>query len=182
MILETKRLILREMTFDDFNDLYEVLSDSDVTAHYPYSFDEARVKGWIKRNIERYKTDGFGLWSVTLKENGRMIGDCGITMQNIDGEILPEVGYHIHKDFRRKGYASEAAAGCIEYAFSNLGFDKVYSYMKYTNVPSCRTAEKNGMTFVKEYADADNTFSRVYSISKIEWEERKSRFRTDTPK
>lgn len=173
MILETKRLILREMTYDDFNDLYEVLSDSDVTAHYPYSFDEARVKGWITRNIERYKTDGFGLWAVTLKENGRMIGDCGVTMQCIDGEILPEIGYHIHKDFRRKGYASEAAAGCIEYAFSNLGFDKVYSYMKYTNVPSCRTAEKNGMTFVKEYPDSDNGFTRVYSISRNEWNERK---------
>ena len=172
MILETKRLILRELTEKDFSDLYEVLSDSDVTAHYPYTFDEKRVKSWIERNIERYKTDGFGLWAVVLKENGRMIGDCGITIQNIDGEKLPEVGYHIHKDFRRKGYASEAAAGCIEYGFSNLGFDKIYSYMKYTNEPSCRTAEKNGMKFVKQYPDPDNTFTNVYAISKTEWENR----------
>lgn len=174
MILETKRLILRELTENDFSDLYEVLSDSDVTAYYPYTFDENRVKGWIERNIERYKTDGFGLWAVVLKENGRMIGDCGITMQNIDGEKLPEVGYHIHKDFRRKGYASEAAAGCIEYGFSTLGFDKIYSYMKYTNEPSRRTAEKNGMKFVKQYSAPDNSFTKVYAISRDEWELRKS--------
>ena len=174
MILETERLILRELTENDLDGLYEVLSDSDVTEHYPYTFDKKRVKGWIERNIERYKTDGFGLWAVVLKESGRLIGDCGVTMQNINGKTLPEVGYHIHKDFRRKGYASEAAAGCIGYAFSKLGFGKVYSYMKYTNEPSCRTAEKNGMKFVTEYPDPDNTFTKVYAISRDEWESRKS--------
>ena len=175
MILETERLILREMTFEDFDYLYEVLSDPDVTAHYPYSFDEERVKGWIERNIERYKNDGFGLWAVVHKESGRMIGDCGLTMQKINGEMLPEIGYHIHKDHRRKGYASEAAAGCIEYAFSHYDFEELYSYMKYTNEPSYRTAEKNGMKFVMEYPDPDNTFTKVYSISRKEWEDRKKK-------
>lgn len=169
MILETERLVLRELSREDFSDLYDVLADPDVTAHYPYSFDEDRVKNWIERNIARYKNDGFGLWAVIHKESGRMIGDCGITMQKIEGEMLPEIGYHIHKDFRRKGYASEAAAGCIEYAFSKLGFERLYSYMKYTNEPSCRTAEKNGMTFLKEYPDPDNKITKVYSISNEEW-------------
>lgn len=40
---------------------------------------------------------------------GKLIGDCGITIQNIDGELLPEIGYHIHKDFWRQGFATEAA-------------------------------------------------------------------------
>ena len=40
---------------------------------------------------------GFGLWIVILKEMGELIGDCGITLENIDGEQLPEIGYHIHK-------------------------------------------------------------------------------------
>ena len=146
MILETKRLILRELAYDDYSDLYAVLSDSDIMQHYPYTFDENRVKNWIERNIERYHNDGFGLWAVVMKENGQMIGDCGITMQNINGEILPEIGYHIRKSCQRKGFASEAAAECIKYAFEKLGFHKVYSYMKYTNIPSARTAEKNGMS------------------------------------
>ncbi|MBP1560719.1 MAG: GNAT family N-acetyltransferase [Oscillospiraceae bacterium] len=169
MILETDRLILRKLTYDDFSDLYDVLADSDIMQHYPYTFDENRVRNWIGRNIERYRTDGFGLWAVVLKENGKMIGDCGITMQNINGEMLPEIGYHINKAYQKKGYASEAAAGCMRYGFEELNFGSLYSYMKYTNEASARVAVKNGMSFIGEYPDPDNTVTRVYSITRDEW-------------
>lgn len=170
MILQTQRLLLRELTWDDYDALYAVLADSDITAHYPYTFDKARVRRWITRNLERYHTDGFGLWAVVLKETGEMIGDCGITMQNIHGRMLPEIGYHIRKDHQRRGYASEAAAACIRYAFDHLGFPAVYSYMKYTNIPSQRTALKNGMKYIEEYEDPDNTYTRVFGIQRTEWE------------
>lgn len=170
MILETQRLILREMDPNDFDALYAVLADSDITEHYPYSFDETRVRNWITRNMARYSKDGFGLWAVVLKETGEMIGDCGITMQNIHGTMLPEIGYHIRKDRQRRGYASEAAAACIRYAFENYAFPAVYSYMKYSNIPSQRTAMKNSMTFLEEYEDPDNTYTRVYVITRKEWE------------
>lgn len=60
-IIETDRLILREMTEDDFPALYSVLADSDIMRHYPYTFDEGRVHRWIKKNTERYDIFGFGL-------------------------------------------------------------------------------------------------------------------------
>ena len=169
MILKTERLILRELTYDDYAALYAVLADSDIMQHYPYTFDEARVRGWIEKNMRRYREEGFGLWAVVLKETGEMIGDCGITMQNIHGAMLPEIGYHIRADRQRRGYASEAAAACIRYAFENYGFPAVYSYMKYTNIPSQRTAVKNGMKFIEEYPDPDNTYTRVYRITREEW-------------
>ena len=169
MILKTERLILRELTYDDYAALYAVLADSDIMQHYPYTFDEARVRRWIGRNRERYQQDGFGLWAVVLKETGEMIGDCGITMQNIHGAMLPEIGYHIRADRQRRGYASEAAAECIRYAFENYDFPAVYSYMKYTNIPSQRTAMKNRMKFIEEYPDPDNTYTRVYRITWEEW-------------
>ena len=170
MILETKRLILREMDQNDYDALYAVLADSDIMAHYPYTFDEARVRNWISRNMERYQKDGFGLWAVVLKETEEMIGDCGITMQKIHDHLLPEIGYHIRKDQQCKGYASEAAAACIQYAFENCNFPEVYSYMKYTNIPSQKTAMKNGMKFIEEYEDPDNVYTRVYAITRDEWE------------
>ena len=172
MIIETKRLLLRELTHDDYDGLYAVLADSDIMQHYPYTFDEARVRRWITRNIERYDMDGFGLWAVVLKETGEMIGDYGITMQNIHGTMLPEIGYHIRKDQQRKGYASEAAAACITYAFENYNFPAVYSYMKYTNVASYSTAMKNGMRFIEQYEDPDNTITKVYAIDRTEWARR----------
>lgn len=69
-IITTERLILREMTADDFVALYAVLADSDIMQHYPYTFDEERVSSWIQRNINRYRNDGFGLWAVCLKDTG----------------------------------------------------------------------------------------------------------------
>ena len=113
MKIETERLFLREMNEDDYDALYSVLADSDIMQHYPYTFDENRVKNWIRKNKERYRTLGFGLWAVCLKENGEMIGDCGLTLQNIEGELLPEIGYHIRADQQQKGYAKEAVAAVL---------------------------------------------------------------------
>jgi len=62
MVIETERLLLREMTKNDFDSLYKVLGDSDIMQHYPYTFDEIRVRNWIERNMERYRILGFGLW------------------------------------------------------------------------------------------------------------------------
>ena len=64
VILEEERLFLREMNMEDFDALYVVLADSDIMLHYPYSFDEKRVMGWIERNMKRYEENGFGLWAV----------------------------------------------------------------------------------------------------------------------
>ena len=77
IITETKRLFLREMVPEDHAALYAVLADSDIMRHYPYTFDGARVDNWIKKNIERCRVFGFGLWAVCLKSTGEMIGDCG---------------------------------------------------------------------------------------------------------
>lgn len=169
MKLETERLILRELTEDDFKELYDVLADSDIMEHYPYTFDERRVRNWIKVNIKRYKIFGFGLWSVTLKETGELIGDCGVTLQNINGTIKPEVGYHINKRFQRQGYAKEAARKCRDWVFENTPFNVLFSYMKKKNVASYSTAIANGMSKVEEFYDDKNEMTVVYAITRNEW-------------
>ena len=170
VMIETKRLILREYTLDDFESLYEILSDPETMQHYPAPFDEERTKGWISWNLDNYGKYGFGLWAVTLKETDELIGDAGITIQNIDGEMLPEIGYHINKAYWRKGLGKEAARAVRDWVFNNTSYDVVYSYMKYTNVGSYRTALSIGMKKVKEYADPKNTISYAYAITREEWE------------
>ncbi len=164
MRIETQRLFLREMNMDDFDALYKVLADQEIMKHYPYTFDDTKVREWIERNMKRYEDFGFGLWAVCLKETGEMIGDCGLTLQNIEGEMLPEIGYHIRADRQKKGYAREAAAAVRDWAFTNTDYPALYSYCKYTNVPSYKTAESIGMHFEKEYPDEANTITRVSVI------------------
>lgn len=170
MELKTKRLVLREMTPEDFDALYAVLADSDIMRHYPYTFDAARVRGWISKNIDRYREFGFGLWAVCLKTTGEMIGDCGITMQNINGAVVPEIGYHIAKAHQRQGYAAEAARAVRDWAFAHTPFQILYSYMKKDNIPSSAAARANGMRLTDEFTDAEGEQTAVYSVSRAEWE------------
>lgn len=158
------------MCEDDYDALYAVLADSDIMQHYPYIFDETRVRGWISRNIERYNIFGFGLWAVVMKDSGKVIGDCGLTMQNINGQIKPEIGYHIRKDCQRKGYAKEAATAVRNWTFENTPIQTVYSYMKSANVGSYSTARSIGMCKVDEFTDAENKSTAVYAIKRDEWE------------
>ena len=169
MVIETERLYLREMTDEDFHALYKVLADPNIMQHYSYTFDEKRVRNWIERNIERYRVFGFGLWAVCLKETDEMIGDCGLTMQLIKGEIKPEIGYHIRADKQLKGYAKEAAIAVRDWTFNNTPFNIVYSYMKHTNEASMQTAVSYGCKQVDEFADEINEITKVFAISKNEW-------------
>ena len=103
MILETERLFLREMTLEDADTLALVLSDPESMTFYPHPFSREEVENWIKWNRDNYEKYGFGLWAVCLKESGEMIGDCGITVQQVENDLFPEIGYHLRKEFRSKG-------------------------------------------------------------------------------
>ena len=169
MFIETERLLLREMTNNDFQALYKVLADTEIMQHYPHAFDENMVKSWIERNIERYRIFGFGLWAVCLKETGEMIGDCGLTMQLISGQIRPEIGYHIRSDKQRNGYAKEAAVAVRDWTFVNTPFNVIYSYMKHTNEPSAKTAVSYGCKQTDEFKDDVNEITKVFAITREEW-------------
>ena len=173
-ILETERLILREYTRGDFDALYEILSDPVTMAHYPAPYDEAGTRRWINWSLDNYAQYGFGLWAAVLKDTGAFVGDCGLTLQNIDGETLPEIGYHIHRKYWRRGFAGEAARAVRDWAFLNTDYDALFSYMNASNEASWRTALHNGMKKVKEYSDARSTLHCVYRITRAEWESLKA--------
>lgn len=170
MILETTRLRLRKFTMDDFDAVFEMYSDPETMAHYPKPYDAQMTKNWIAWNLDNYERYGFGIWAVILKETGEYIGDCGVTMQNIDGEVVPEIGYHIHKKHWRKGFGLEAAKGVRDWFFETTDYDSVYSYMKYTNVASYSTALANGMKKIKDYPEEKHKILSVYAITRREWE------------
>lgn len=165
--IETERLRFREIKQDDFDNLKDIISDSETMKYYPKPYDDEGVQRWIDWCCGCYKKRGFGLWAIELKD-GTFIGDAGITLQNIDGEEVFEIGYHLNKKYWKNGYAIEAARACKKWFFENTKYDEVYSYMNIENIDSVNVAKRNGMSFVKEYMD-ENEHLVVYKITRKEY-------------
>jgi ribosomal-protein-alanine N-acetyltransferase len=149
LILGTERLLLREFTLQDADALAAVLGDPVAMQYYPAAFDRKGVEEWIERNLERYQRVGYGLWAMVLKDSGELIGDCGCFLRDVDGRDDIEIGYHVRRDLWGNGYATEAAQACMQYAFTQLGVDRVISLIRPENMQSIRVAEKNGLTCAK---------------------------------
>ena len=100
---------------------------------YEHAFSDAEVRQWLRRQIDRYVRDGFGLWAVILKETGAFVGQCGLTLQEYGETQVVEVGYLFARSQWHRGYATEAASACRDYAFETVGSDEVFSFVRSTN-------------------------------------------------
>lgn len=145
VVLETERLMLREFEPADTDALLRILGDPVAMQYYPAPFPRAEVDDWIQRNRARYRDAGFGMWAMLLKDSGRLIGDCGCYVRDVLGNMEYELGWHVRRDLWGRGYATEAARHCIEYAFWKLDARRIIALIRPENIPSIRVAEKNGM-------------------------------------
>jgi RimJ/RimL family protein N-acetyltransferase len=141
-ILTTERLLLRPLEPDDQDALLEVLGDPLAMRYYPAPFDRDRVAAWIEWAGRSYGDNGFGLWAVIRRSDGRFLGDCGPMLQPVEDQVIPEVGYHIVPAEQGRGYATEAASACVAWVFANTSFDIVCSLVSPENAPSRAVAVK----------------------------------------
>lgn len=146
VILETRRLILREMSPADLDFVADMLADPEVMRYYPKCYSREEAATWIGRQMNRYARHGHGLWLVLDKAGGQPVGQVGLLIQNLDGVEEKEVGYLIHRPFWRCGFATEAAMACRDHAFDVLGRQQVIALIRPENVPSQGVARKLGMT------------------------------------
>ena len=158
----TDRLVFREMTEADLDSMAALLGDPMVMAYYPHPKDRAEALEWIHWNRRLYQDHGFGLWVIELRETGEFVGDCGLTPQEVGGITEIEVGYHVRRSLQRRGYASEAAAACRDYARDELGLSRLIAIIHPENVASQRVAEHIGLALEKE-VDRHGRRNRVYS-------------------
>lgn len=170
MILNTERLYLREMIQSDFHVLCKILQDEKAMYAYEGAFDHTQVQEWLDKQISRYQTWGFGLWAVILKESNHMIGQCGLTVQPWKDKELLEVGYLFQRAYWHKGFDTEAAKACMDYAFEVLKADEVCSIIRDTNTASQNVAVRNGMTrmdtWTKHYRGVDMPHDLYTAIGK----------------
>jgi ribosomal-protein-alanine N-acetyltransferase len=142
IIARTDRLTLRELTFDDIDGLFELLGDPIAMEHYPAPKTREETEAWIAWARASYDASGFGLWAVERTADRAFLGDCGPMLQPVEGEFVPEIGYHIVRREWGNGYATEAALACRELVLGDLGFSRVVSIVAPENLASRRVAEK----------------------------------------
>lgn len=159
MILATERLILRELTDTDLPALRAILHDPVTMTAYEGAFNDDESLAWLRRMQQRYADDGFALWAACLRTTGEMIGQCGITRQRIEDDEVIEVGYLFQRAHWHRGYATEAARACRDWAFQALEIDELYAKVRSTNVASMNVAIRLGMTvrrtFTTHYRGVD---------------------------
>jgi [ribosomal protein S5]-alanine N-acetyltransferase len=167
-IAETERLILREMTVEDAEDLHRIYSDAETMKFLGGKSASADERVQIEEHIENYyKKYGFGLWATILKENNRLVGRCGLLFQEIEGAKDLEIAYLFDRDYWGKGFAAEAAEMLVELGFERFGFQRIVAHIDPQNTASIRVAEKVGLKYEGEIPQFKD-FGKVslYSLEK----------------
>ena len=144
-VLETDRLILRHVDPKrDFEPWAACFSDKETMAGLGGGPGMSRAQAWrhMATVIGHQAIHGYSFYSVIDKSSGQWVGRVG--PWNPEGWPEPEIGWTIARPHWRKGFASEAARACIDYAFNVLGWPRVVHTIAMDNVASLKTAEKLG--------------------------------------
>jgi RimJ/RimL family protein N-acetyltransferase len=164
-MIETDRLILRKMTAEDTEELLRIFSDPRVMASFGGQlFDRDQMEAWVQRNLEHQETHGYGLFSVILKAEERLIGDCGLEHMEVDHWPEVELGFDFHSDYWGRGFATEAATAVRDFALEQLALSRLISLIRPGNAASIRVAEKIGMSREREIVRGDQIYL-VYALS-----------------
>ena len=151
-MIKTARLILRTMRPTDLEDLLHVFANPKVRTPFVIApFDRQRMERWVLRNMDHQRQYGYGLYSVMLKTNGLLIGDCGLEQTDLNGMPTAELSYNFRRDYWTQSIAMEAATSVQNCAFQVLHLPRLVSLIRVGNIASQRVVEKIGMKYVSKF-------------------------------
>ena len=168
-ILETDRLLLRQVTKEDASSALKYLSDSEVMKHIglkPFTTIEEALDeiSWYQSIFE----NGTGIrWGITLKEQGDVIGSCGF-LNRAPQHYRAEIGTELSKEHWGHGLASEAFEAVIRYGFETLQLQRIEALIEPANVSSQKLAEKHGFILeglLRNYEFTCGKFDDLYMYS-----------------
>ena len=147
----TDRCVLREITLDDMDDLFELYAGEGITDYIEDLYERPEEEAYTRAYIENmYRFYGYGMWLVTDRKTGKLIGRAGFSHQDLGDEIVLEMGYLIGKPYQQQGYATEVCQKLITFAQENLDFSCINCFVDPDNAISSHLLEK--LAFTKQKA------------------------------
>lgn len=166
---ETERLSFRKVLKSDFIDWLPLFNEDESALFLGLDTSltkEELCEKWFEKAFWRYENNKGGMNVLVDKATDKMVGQCGLLIQDIEGEEYLEVGYAILPEYWGQGYATEAAKKCKEFAFENNYSDEVISCIHVDNAGSRKVAERNGMTIFKSIPDYLGMPVNLFKITK----------------
>lgn len=167
IFLKTKRITLRYITQNDFEELKNILQDKDVMYAWEYNFSDEDVQNWINQNLERYKKYNLGFFLIVENSSGTILGQAALMPDFINEHKYYEIGYILKKEYWHQGFASEAAKVLIHYAFNTLKLKEVIFEIRPENLPSRKVAENFNAVICGDFVKNVRGKKMVHLIYKL---------------
>jgi RimJ/RimL family protein N-acetyltransferase len=144
----TERLLLRPWLVADREPFAAVNSDLEVMEHFPSTLSRNESDELVERIVAGFERDGFGLWALEVRDDGRFIGFTGLSVPGFEAPFTPavEVGWRLARRTWGNGYATEAATGALDFGFREEGLGEVVSFTSVENLRSQAVMRRLGMT------------------------------------
>lgn len=152
-IFTSERLGFRNWKIADTQLLFRINSDDKVMQYFPAKPSLADTESFIKRMQKMYSEEKYCYFAVDILETKQLIGFIGLCKQTYKADFNPaiDIGWRLHSSFWFKGFATEGAKACVNYAFEQLNINKIVSIAPIINTPSIAVMKKTGMKKVKEF-------------------------------
>lgn len=176
--VQTERLNLEPITSDDVDALAVVFAKPEVW-HFPFgrAFDHEDTARFVANQVRNWEQDGFGLWTVRLREVDTVLGFLGLAVPRFAPEVLPavEVGWRLDPAHWGRGLATEGARAALAEGFGILGLERIISLVDDGNERSQRVCGRLGMRFEraltrKATPERGELHTLLYSLGRQEWQ------------
>jgi RimJ/RimL family protein N-acetyltransferase len=146
--LTTERLVLREWRDDDLEPFAAMNADPRVMEHFVGPLSREASDGLVARIRAGWASNGYGLWAVERRDDGRFLGFAGLALHTFEAPFTPavEVGWRFASHAWGHGFATEAAKAALAFGFETAGLDEILSWTAVANDRSRRVMERLGMT------------------------------------
>lgn len=148
--ITTDRLCLRAFDEADVDPMHRILGGQDVLRYFPRPElpPRERVERMLGRLAQHWDERGYGVWAVTSRAGGELMGRCGLQYLSETDEV--EIDFLLGREFWGRGFATEAGRASLQFGLENLTVDRIVGIVHPENRASRHVLEKLGFTFVEQ--------------------------------